>query len=88
VYFRKALTDALGLGLQVLQVLLKVGHLVVSGPEPALETERVLARAAASTLGVTSAVAPVPRVAPAAAATLSVTATAAPTLGVTPAMAL
>jgi hypothetical protein len=46
VHFREALAHSLGLGFQVLQVLLEVGHLVVSGPEPALEAERVLARAA------------------------------------------
>jgi len=46
VYFRQPLPDTLSLGLQVLQVLLEVGHLIVSGPEPALEAERVLARAA------------------------------------------
>ena len=55
MYFRKALTDALGLGLQVLQVLLEVGHLVVSGPEPALEAERVLARAAVVEVAATTA---------------------------------
>lgn len=55
MYFRQPLPDTLSLGLQVLQVLFEVSHVIVSGPEPAVEAERLLARAAVVEVAATTA---------------------------------